>query len=206
MDNHILLAKRYNDILLLLELGIKKDQVKIDIEKAAPIVAGYLGLEEKSVKLEFSNQYGYTYRITQKEEKQVRKKMKEMIEIDTKTSGVRFRDRKLDKLNRDYQNLSLEFEQQQKVVFEEICNVTCGYAQFFSSMGHLISNIDCLVGFSVRRLKLFRSTNVFIVCLSYLRNFSPTFLGGCCCCSRALFETNFRGPRKSLFINKVGKC
>ena len=162
-------------MLLLLELGIKKDQLKIDIEKAAPIVAGYLGLEEKRVKLEFSNQYGYTYRITQKEEKQVRKKMKEMIEIDTKTSGVRFRDRKLDKLNREYQNLSQEFELQQKVVFEEICNITCGYAKFFSSMGHLISNIDCLVGFSVRRLKLFRSTNVFMVCQSYLGNFSPTY-------------------------------
>ena len=39
---------------------------KQDIDAAVKIVARYIGLDEKSVKLEFTNQHGYTYRVTMK--------------------------------------------------------------------------------------------------------------------------------------------
>ena len=50
----------------LMKFGQQKTDAKQDIDAAVKIVARYIGLDEKSVKLEFTNQHGYTYRVTMK--------------------------------------------------------------------------------------------------------------------------------------------
>lgn len=84
-----------------------------------------------------------------KDEKMLRKKQSEIIFVDTNKSGVRFRDKKLDHLNKKFLEVNREFEEQQKHVLKEISEITCGYASIFSSAGSILSNLDVLVGFSV---------------------------------------------------------
>ena len=89
------------------------------------VVARNLSLEAKNVKLEFSNQHGYTFRISMNHEKSARKLLKEMNIVDTKKDGVRFRNVKLDQLNREYLKIASEFENQQQHVMKEMYNITC---------------------------------------------------------------------------------
>lgn len=50
----------------LMKFGKRKTDTKEEIDAAVKVVARYIGLEEKSVKLEYTNQHGYTYRVTMK--------------------------------------------------------------------------------------------------------------------------------------------
>ena len=50
----------------LMKFGKRKTDTKEEIDAAVKVVARYIGLEEKSIKLEFTNQHGYTYRVTMK--------------------------------------------------------------------------------------------------------------------------------------------
>ena len=101
-------------------------QIKSKIDNAVNVVARYLNLEAKNVKLECSSQHGYTFRISLTDEKKSRKMLKEMNIVDTKNAGVRFRDVKLDQLNREYLKIASEFDTQQQYVMKEIYNITCG--------------------------------------------------------------------------------
>ena len=53
-----------------------------------------------------------------KDEKNLRKKQSDVIIVDTNKSGVRFRDRKLDKLNRKFLEVNRAFEEQQKFIMK----------------------------------------------------------------------------------------
>ena len=53
----------------LMKFGKRKTDTKEEIDAAVKVVARYIGLEEKSIKLEFTNQHGYTYRVTMKVKK-----------------------------------------------------------------------------------------------------------------------------------------
>ena len=89
-DNAFVVKADFDDELM--KLASKKNVVKADIDVAVNEVARYLGLEHKSVKLEFTNQHGYTYRVTMKDEKVLRKKNgeKRLMIIDTNKAGVRY--------------------------------------------------------------------------------------------------------------------
>ena len=50
----------------LMQFGKEKSETKVEIDDAVKAVARRIGLEEKTVKLEYTNQHGYTYRVTMK--------------------------------------------------------------------------------------------------------------------------------------------
>lgn len=132
----------------LMRLSTAKKQIKSKMDSTVDVVAGILNLEAKKVKLEFTSQHGYTFRLSMNDEKKARNGLKEMIIVDTKNAGVRFRNGKLDHLNREYLKIASEFESQQQYVMKEIYNVTCNYAPYFSKIGRIMSHLDVLVGFS----------------------------------------------------------
>lgn len=86
----------------LMHLSEKKSKLKGEMESSAADIARTVGLDAKSIKLEFTNQHGYTYRVTMKDEKTLRKKQSSIMIVDTNKSGVRFRDRALDQLNKSF--------------------------------------------------------------------------------------------------------
>lgn len=146
-DNIFVVKAEFDETLM--KIGAEKAKIRSDIDNALTVVVRYLGLEPKNVKLEFTNQHGFTYRVTMKDEKFLRKKQSELMIVDTNKAGVRFRDRKLDQLNRAFLSANSDFEEQQKMILSEMSEITSGYAAIFNDMGHITSQLDCLVGFAV---------------------------------------------------------
>lgn len=93
------------------------------MQKALRRAAQDLGFESgKSVKLDCTDQHGYFFRVTLKEEHALRQNKNYQI-IDAIKGGVRFRDDKLSKLNEEYSDIKKNYEQQQKNIVKEIFEV-----------------------------------------------------------------------------------
>ena len=60
-DNVFAVKADFDDELL--QLGNRKDEIRNEIETALSVVSKYVGLEQKSIKLEFTQQHGYTFRV-----------------------------------------------------------------------------------------------------------------------------------------------
>ena len=56
----------------LLKIKAEMDSLKEDIEAAASKMASSLGLDKKSLKLDWSTQHGYCFRVTMKDEQALR--------------------------------------------------------------------------------------------------------------------------------------
>ena len=98
------------------------EEIKVKVETSHNKISRYIGLDKKSIKLELSNQNGYCYRVTMKDEKLLRKKSG-IYQIDSCKAGVRFRNVELEQLNKDYKGINAEYLKQQEYVVSEI--LTC---------------------------------------------------------------------------------
>lgn len=76
----------------------------------------------KSVKLESNAQIGYYFRVTLKDEKNLRNN-RNYHTIDTNKNGVRFRNSALEEVNEVYLRVRRDYEQQQSSVVKEILSV-----------------------------------------------------------------------------------
>lgn len=74
------------------------------------------------VKLECTDQHGYFFRMTLKEEHALLGNKQYTI-IDAVKGGVRFTNDKLTEINEDYRGLKESYEQQQRAVVEQILDI-----------------------------------------------------------------------------------
>lgn len=110
---------------VLLELKSELDECASRAEKILSRVGSDLKLEtSKSVKLESNGQIGYFFRVTLKDEKNLRNNRNYQT-IDTNKSGVRFRNSALEGVNETYLKVRRDYEQQQSSVVKEILSVAC---------------------------------------------------------------------------------
>ncbi|KAK9875018.1 hypothetical protein WA026_005828 [Henosepilachna vigintioctopunctata] len=107
-----------------------------------------LGFDDGKIKLEFTDQHGYFFRVTLKEEPQLRGNKNYNI-IDAVKGGVRFTNDKLSEINESYRILKENYEQQQKAVVEQILDIAAGYVDSLRTMNINIAVVDVLVSFSV---------------------------------------------------------
>ena len=107
----------------------KLEEIKIKMENSHDKISRYIGLDKKSIKLELSNQHGYCYRVTMKDEKVLRKKSG-ILKVDSSKAGVRFRNLELEQLNKDYTGINAEYLKQQKYVVSEI--LTCAEGKYLN--------------------------------------------------------------------------
>ena len=107
----------------LQELKQEIDECESRVEDTLSEVAADLKLDStKSVKLESNGQIGYYFRVTLKDEKNLRNN-RNYRTIDTNKSGVRFRNSALEDINEVYLKARREYEQQQQSVVKEIMGV-----------------------------------------------------------------------------------
>ncbi|KAK6730879.1 hypothetical protein RB195_007382 [Necator americanus] len=111
-------------------------------EKAKAHLATKLDLE--SIKLDSNPQLGFFYRVTLKEEKNIRK-CKFITVIDTsKGSGVRFNDGDLAEINERYQVLSNIYRTAQQDLERKVVATCAGYAFALSELSNALATIDVL--------------------------------------------------------------
>ena len=111
----------------LKELYDRLQEIKTKMETSHDKLSRYIGLEKKNIKLELSNQHGYCFRVTMKDEKVLRKKSG-IFQVDSSKAGVRFRNVELEQLNKDYTEINVEYLKQQQYVVSEI--LICAEGKF----------------------------------------------------------------------------
>ena len=111
----------------LKELYDRLQEIKTKMETSHDKLSRYIGLEKKNIKLELSNQHGYCFRVTMKDEKVLRKKSG-IFQVDSSKAGVRFRNVELEQLNKDYTGINVEYLKQQQYVVSEI--LICAEGKF----------------------------------------------------------------------------
>ncbi|KHJ98120.1 MutS domain V protein [Oesophagostomum dentatum] len=111
-------------------------------EKARKKLASTLDLE--SIKLDSNPQHGFFYRVTLKEEKNIRKcKLITILETN-KGSGVRFSDGDLEEINERYQVLSNIYRTAQQDLEKKVISTCAGYASALSELSSALATIDVL--------------------------------------------------------------
>ncbi|KAL3277162.1 hypothetical protein HHI36_012514 [Cryptolaemus montrouzieri] len=106
-----------------------------------------LGFEDGKVKLECTDQHGYFFRVTLKEEPLLRGNKNYNI-IDAIKGGVRFTNDKLSEFNEDYRGLKENYLQQQKAVVEQVLDIAAGYSETLRNLNMYIAIVDVLVSFA----------------------------------------------------------
>lgn len=103
----------------------KSSAVELDIEA------------DKTMKLNYTSQHGYFFRVTLKEEKNIRKKSSYKI-IDALKGGVRFTNNILTELNDSYKKLKDAYETQQEFVVKEVYDVAGKYTKEITHYGIIL--------------------------------------------------------------------
>lgn len=105
------------------------DECEAQADRVFSRVGSDLNLEAKSVKLESNAQIGYYFRVTLKDEKNLRTS-RNYHTIDTNKNGVRFRNSALEEINETYLKTRREYDQQQQSVVKEILSVAGEYFNY----------------------------------------------------------------------------
>lgn len=113
------------------ELKQEMDECLSRVDGVFSRVASDLGLDAKSLKLESNGVLGFYFRVTLKDEKNLRNN-RNYFTIDTNKSGVRFRNSALEEINEVYIKARREYEEQQQSVVKEILSVA-GNSWFFKN-------------------------------------------------------------------------
>ena len=140
-QNNYLVNPSFDDELK--ELNEKLEEVKSNIEASVNKIARYVGLDKKNIKLEYSSQNGYCYRVTMKDEKVLRKK-DGIFFVDSTKAGVRFRNSDLEEMNKEYLHTNAAYIKQQQYVVSEIMICATGeeWIWLFSSSGFCIPDLE----------------------------------------------------------------
>ncbi|RAL41269.1 hypothetical protein DM860_010063 [Cuscuta australis] len=104
---------------------------------------------DKALKLDRGPQFGHFFRITQKEEQKVRKKLNtHFIILDTRKDGVKFTNTKLKKLGDQYQMIVEEYKNCQKELVVRVVKTASTFSEVFEGIAVLLSELDVLLSFA----------------------------------------------------------
>lgn len=130
----------------LAELKSTMDSFESKMQRQLSKVVDDLSLD--SVKLEYVSHLGHHFRITLRDEGNIRKNNKYRI-LDAVKGGVRFTTDTLDNLNQECLQAREDYEQQQQSIVEEVIKVAIGYLNSFARLNNIIAELDCLVSFAI---------------------------------------------------------
>ncbi|KAL0034692.1 hypothetical protein WJX77_003027 [Trebouxia sp. C0004] len=137
----------------LQEVRVEKEGIERRIDDLAQDAAGDLGLIlDKTVKLEWhrtNNTRTRCLRITQKEEKVVRKKLQaKYMLLETRKDGTKFTNRPMKEAAEKLQNLSGHYNDMQKQLVEQVVGVAHTFVEVWEGVAALLAEMDVLLGFA----------------------------------------------------------
>eukprot|EP00282_Hemiselmis_andersenii_P005543 CAMPEP_0114149132 /NCGR_PEP_ID=MMETSP0043_2-20121206/21994_1 /TAXON_ID=464988 /ORGANISM="Hemiselmis andersenii, Strain CCMP644" /LENGTH=815 /DNA_ID=CAMNT_0001243751 /DNA_START=95 /DNA_END=2539 /DNA_ORIENTATION=+ len=128
------------------ELAEEKARIKVDIDSEQRRAARKLNLPEDKVKLE-RNKGIYSFRITRKDEKILRKDPAFSV-VDTKKDGVKFTCKDLKPLAEAYKRVDDEYNSKQAHLVAKVIDVISTYSPAVDDLCKIVAEIDVLVSFA----------------------------------------------------------
>ncbi|KAK9813003.1 hypothetical protein WJX72_007194 [[Myrmecia] bisecta] len=137
----------------LQDLRADKDAIEEQIDRLAEDAASDLSLElNKTIKLEWhkaNNQRIRCLRITQKEEKIVRKKLTaKYMTLETRKDGTKFTNRALKEAAERLQALAAQYDGMQKQLVDQVVGVAHTFVEVWETVAGLLAEVDVLLGFA----------------------------------------------------------
>lgn len=128
----------------------ERDAVEVQVAKVHQVAASDLGLPvDKSLKLDKTTQSGYVFRITKKEEPNVRKKLNaSYVTLETRKDGIKFTNAKLRRLSEQYVKLTEEYAAAQRELVGKVVEVAATFVEVFEGVAALLAELDLLLSFA----------------------------------------------------------
>ncbi|EAN98026.1 putative DNA mismatch repair protein MSH2 [Trypanosoma cruzi] len=131
----------------LMELEEQRKSVVKAIESEHQRVMKVYGWTEKQLKCEYHTTYGYVFRVTRKEDQQVRTS-KELITVSTSKDGVRFVSERLSSLSEQYKGIRKVYDVRQQDLKQKLVSTVVTYLPVLDDAKELIAALDVFVAWA----------------------------------------------------------
>lgn len=132
----------------LQELDALQSQIFSSIQKEHSAVMRKYGWNEKQLKCEQHPTYGYVFRVSRKDDQQVRDH-KELITINTSKDGVRFTSEKLAAQNDSFRAVSKSYTQRQQAIQSKLVETAATYLPVLDMAKELMAQLDVFAAWAV---------------------------------------------------------
>lgn len=130
----------------LQDLANQKTDVEDRIHALASKTANELRLDEKKLKVVYQELHGYTFRVTRKDDKGLRKKNSLFTVLETKKDGVRFTSPKMKQLSSQHKDIKTQYETAQQEIVSKALEITESYTPVMEKMNEVLGELDVYVG------------------------------------------------------------
>ncbi|CAJ1992006.1 DNA mismatch repair protein MSH2 [Leishmania donovani] len=144
--NAVRMNAAFDDELQALHEQLTSTQRQIDKEYGR--VLSKYGWNEKQLKHEYHGTYGYVFRVSRKEDRQLRS-TKELITVSTSKDGVRFVSEKMAALSEQYRRISDDYETRQMDLKRKLVDTIASYLPVLDDAKELIATLDVFVAWAL---------------------------------------------------------
>ncbi|CUG15657.1 mismatch repair protein, putative [Bodo saltans] len=145
-DRETRIKPEFDDDLNVLEQ--QRQSVSKDIDKEYNAAMRKYGWNDKQLKYEQHPSYGYVFRVSRKDDQQVRDS-KELTTVNTAKDGVRFMTDKLSALNNQHKSVQKAYETRQQDLKKTLIDTAASYLPVLDDSKELIAQIDVFVAWSL---------------------------------------------------------
>jgi len=131
----------------LQELAQKKVEIQEKIERHSDSVHSKLK-HLKSFTIMHSSQFGHCFKVTRKDEKDLRTSSLKYFPVDTRKDGVKFKTVKLKQLGEEYETCCSEYESKQSELVSSLLQIVAGYEPALLEVSELVTELDVICGLS----------------------------------------------------------
>lgn len=131
------------------EIQGEKDQVDRQMNSLWDETCSDLGISKEKLKLEHNHQHGWFWRLTKKEETQVRGKLQsKYLTFESRKEGTKFTSKKLKQLSESRQELDRTYASQQRQLVDKVVDVASSFAELFLQAATHVAELDVLSSFA----------------------------------------------------------
>ncbi|CAJ0830323.1 11353_t:CDS:10, partial [Entrophospora sp. SA101] len=133
----------------LVEIFVTNIETLEDLKKFESQLVNYKTMVEEAIDLEAAEEHKYKIREDHDEGlKGFQERNKKYIELSTQRNGVYFTTTEMKDLNEKYEELDLQYAEEQSSLEKEVLLVAATYCSVLEKMNELIAHIDVIVSFS----------------------------------------------------------
>ncbi|KAG5468957.1 hypothetical protein LSCM4_02350 [Leishmania orientalis] len=144
--NAVRMNATFDDELQDLHEQLTSTQRQINREYSQ--VLSKYGWSEKQLKYEYHSTYGYVFRVSRKEDGQLRSR-RELITVSTSKDGVRFVSEKMAALSEQYRRVSGDYETRQMDLKRKLVDTIASYLPVLDDAKELIATLDVYVAWAL---------------------------------------------------------